>query len=92
MFIFFYRVVDLHFFTVLLTRISPIPQMSNILFQRNPRNQRPNKSDDNLIFCNRSHNFISPDPEGVITIIAAGGGRRPKPVVKFTKDLQPRRG
>jgi hypothetical protein len=45
MFIFFYRVVDLHFFTVFLTRISlipQIPQMPNLLFQRNLRYQRLN--------------------------------------------------
>ena len=33
-------------------------------------------------FCKRSRNFAVPDPGGVITIIAAGEGRRPKPVVK----------
>jgi len=43
-------------------------------------------------FCNRSRNFSSPDPGGVITIIAAGVGHRPKPVVKFIKNLQPCRG
>jgi hypothetical protein len=31
---------------------------------------------------NCSCNFPLPDPEGVITIIAAVEGRRPKPVVK----------
>ena len=36
------------------------------------------------IFGNRSRIFSLPDPKGVITIIAAGEGRRPKPVVKFS--------
>ncbi|MCK5272801.1 MAG: hypothetical protein KAJ52_09485, partial [Sedimentisphaerales bacterium] len=36
-------------------------------------------------FCNRSRGFSLPDPKGVITIIAAGEGRRPKPVVGSAK-------
>jgi len=34
-------------------------------------------------------NFSLPDLKGGITIIAAGVGRRPKPVVKFAKDYNP---